>query len=63
MYQRSQIQTHRCQTHHRTNLICRMIAVPKEQTGNIITFSQFEEGVLSSETRYNAESGDESDDD
>ena len=35
----------------------------KEQTGNIITFAQFEEGGLLSETRDNAKSGDESDDD
>ena len=35
----------------------------KEQTGNIITFTHFEEGDLLSETRDNAESNDESDDD
>ena len=35
----------------------------QEQTGDIITFIQFEEGNLLSETRYNAESGDKSDDD
>ena len=35
---------------------------PKEQTGDIITFTQFEEGDLLSETRDNSESGDESDD-
>ena len=35
----------------------------KEQTVNIITFAQFEEGGLLSETLDNAESGDESDDD
>ena len=35
----------------------------REQTGNIITFVQSEEGILLSETRNNAESGDESDDD
>ena len=29
----------------------------KEQTVNIITFTQFEEGILLSETRDNAESG------
>ena len=34
----------------------------KEQTGNIITFAHFEEGNLLSETREDAESGDESDD-
>ena len=34
----------------------------REQTGFIITLSQFEEGGLLSETRDNAESGDESDD-
>ena len=33
----------------------------KEQTSNIITFSQFEEGDLLSESRNNAESGDKSD--
>ena len=33
----------------------------KEQTGNIITFAQFEEGDLLSETRNDTESGDESD--
>ena len=33
----------------------------KEQTGNVITFAQFEEGNLLSETRNNTESGDESD--
>ena len=32
----------------------------KEQTGNVITFAQFEEGNLSTETRDNIESGDES---
>ena len=39
----------------------------KKKTGNIITFAQFEEGGLLSETRKDAErhneSGDESDDD
>ena len=35
----------------------------REQTGNIITFTQFEEGYLVSETRNYAESGEESDDD
>ena len=34
----------------------------KEQTGNIITFAQFEEGKLLSETRDDVESDDESDD-
>ena len=34
-----------------------------EQNGNIITSTQFEEGVLLSETRNDAESGDESGDD
>ena len=34
----------------------------KEQTGNILTFAQFEEGNLVSETHNNVESGDESDD-
>ena len=33
----------------------------KEQTGDVITFAQFEEGDLLSETRNNTESGDESD--
>ena len=35
----------------------------KEKTGNMITFAQFEEGYLSSETRDDAESGDKSDED
>ena len=35
----------------------------KEQTGDTITFTQFEEGNLVYETCNNAESGDESDDD
>ena len=38
-------------------------ASSKEQTGNIITFAHFEEGNLLSETRNDAESGDESNDD
>ena len=33
----------------------------KEQTGNVITFAQFEEGNILTETHNNAESGDESD--
>ena len=33
----------------------------KEQTGNVITFAQFEEGNILIETRNDAESGDESD--
>ena len=33
----------------------------KEQTGDVITFAQFEEGNILTETRNNAESGDESD--
>ena len=33
----------------------------KEQTGDLITFAQFEEGGLLAETRNNTESGDESD--
>ena len=33
------------------------------KTGDIITFTQFEEGYLLSETRNDTESGDESDDD
>ena len=32
----------------------------KEQTGNVITFAQFEEGNLLTETRNDTESGDES---
>ena len=35
----------------------------KEQTGYIITFTQFEEGSLLSENHYDAESGDEYDHD
>ena len=34
---------------------------PKEQTGNVITFAQFEEGNILTETRNDAEIGDESD--
>ena len=33
----------------------------KEQTGNVITFAQFEEGNILTETRKDAESGDKSD--
>ena len=33
----------------------------KEQTGDLITFAQFEEGNISTETCNDAESGDESD--
>ena len=33
----------------------------KEQTGDVITFAQFEEGNLLTETRNDTESGDESD--
>ena len=33
----------------------------KEQTGNVISFAQFEEGNILTETRNDAESGDESD--
>ena len=33
----------------------------KEQTGNVITFAQFEEGNILTETRNDAESGDKSD--
>ena len=33
----------------------------KEQTGNVITFAQFEEGNILTETRNDAEIGDESD--
>ena len=33
----------------------------KEQTGDVITFTQFEEGDLLTETRNDTESGDESD--
>ena len=32
----------------------------KEQTSNVITFAQFEEGILLSETRNDTESGDKS---
>ena len=32
----------------------------KEQTGNAITFTQFEEGEILTETRNNSESGDQS---
>ena len=32
----------------------------KEQTGNIITFAQFEEGNILTKTRNNAESSEES---
>ena len=35
----------------------------REQTGDIITFAQFEEGYILTKTRIYAESGDESDDD
>ena len=35
----------------------------KEQTGDIITFTQFEENNILTETRNNAESGDETDND
>ena len=31
----------------------------REQTGNVITFAQFEEGNILTETRNNAEIGDE----
>ena len=33
----------------------------REQTGDVITFAQFEEGNLSTETRNDTESGDKSD--
>ena len=33
----------------------------REQTGNVITFTQFEEGNILTETRNDAESGEESD--
>ena len=33
----------------------------KEETDNVITFAQFEEGNILTETRNNSESGDESD--
>ena len=36
---------------------------PKEKTGDIITFTQFEEKNLLSETRNDTESGNKSDDD
>ena len=38
------------------------VTYPKEQTDNVITFTQFEEGSLLSETCEDAESGDESND-
>ena len=34
---------------------------PKEQTGDVITFTQFEEGNILTETRNDAESRDEPD--
>ena len=34
---------------------------PKEQTGNVLTFAQFEEGNILTETCKDAESGDKSD--
>ena len=34
---------------------------PKEKTGDVITFAQFEEGNILTETRNDTESGDESD--
>ena len=40
---------------------CAMSA--REQTGDIITFTQFEEGNILTKTRNDAESGDESNDD
>ena len=36
---------------------------PMKKTGDIVTFTQFEEGNLLSETRNNSESGNEYDDD
>ena len=36
--------------------------IHREQTGNIITFSQFEKGNILTKTCNNVESGDESDD-
>ena len=36
-------------------------ASSREQTGNVITFTNFEEGEILTETRNNAESCDESD--
>ena len=36
-------------------------ASSKEQTGDVITFAQFEEGDILTKTRNDAESGDESD--
>ena len=35
--------------------------ISEEQTGNVITFAQFEEGNILTETRNDTESGDESD--
>ena len=34
---------------------------PKEQTGNVITFTHFEEAKILTKTRNNAESGNDSD--
>ena len=41
----------------------RYVTSLKEQTGNIITFAQFEEGILLSGTRDNKKSGDKSEED
>ena len=51
------------QTYSEAMVMCRAVSyIPcdtssREQTGNIITFAQFEEGDLLSETRNDAESG------
>ena len=37
------------------------VTSPKEQTGDVITFTQFEEGIILTETRNDAEIGDKSD--
>ena len=38
-----------------------MLRLQKKETGDVITFAQFEEGNILTETRNNAESGDKSD--
>ena len=39
----------------------RYVTSSKEQTGNVVTFAQFEEGKILTETRNDTESGDKSD--
>ena len=60
------VHCHTHQDHMQKRWRCRVTYTPyatssKEQTGDIITFTQFEEGTLLTETRNNTESGDESD--